>query len=119
MRKFQKFFKELAQLRAELRGQNSKLVKQLIGDSTQNHRTLTVNQTVRYLYDIGEVNLANQIVAVTNFLRPYVENSRLESSNRTDAIDISELVNTYRELLMNTRNQVLRQKVGTILSKVG
>lgn len=116
MRKFQQFFNDLAQLRADVRGKSGRTVKKLIGDSTENNRTLTVKQAIRYVDGVvGDQTLARQLQAVNEILKPVI----VEKRRRTDAIDLSELVNNYRRAIMNNRNRTLRRKVGTTLAKVG
>ena len=116
MRKFQQFFNDLAQLRADVRGKSGRTVKKLIGDSTENNRTLTVKQAIRYIDGVvGDQTLARQLQAVNEILKPVI----VEKRRRTDAIDLSELVNNYRRAIMNNRNRTLRRKVGTTLAKVG
>lgn len=116
MRKFQKFFLKVADLRSQLKGNNLVHAKEVIGDSTMNKRTLTVNQLIRYL-SLGEVRgdkkLARQLKAVQSVLNPAIKATRY---NRTDAIDITEFVSAYRQLVMNDR--VLRRNVASRLSKV-
>lgn len=116
MRKFQKFFLKVADLRSELKGNNLVHAKEMIGDSTNNKRTLTVNQLIRYL-SLGEVRgdkkLARQLKAVQDVLVKPIQVNRY---NRTDAIDITEFVNAYRQLVMN--QPVLRRNVASRLSKV-
>jgi hypothetical protein len=116
MRKFEQFFRELAQLRADVRGNQGRWAKQLIGDSVRNNRTLTVAQAIRYLDTLGQDTLATQLDSI----RPIIEQEVFKSrSNRTDAVDLSEFVNTYRNVIMNGRNLTLRRKVGVTLAKVG
>jgi hypothetical protein len=112
MRRFEKFFKQIAELRSVARGSKTKQIKKLIGDSTSNNRTLTVRQAIRYLDIVGLDSLATQIDSV----RPLIEHEIvIARSNRTDAIDLSEFVNTYRNVVMNGKK--LRTKVGAALRK--
>lgn len=112
MRKFETFFKQVAELRAVARGTQSKQIKQLIGDSTTNNRTLTLGQAIRYLDIVGLDTLATQLDSV----RPVLEREVLKRRNgRTDAIDLAEFVNTYRSVVMNGKK--LRTKVGAALRK--
>lgn len=119
MRKFQKFFLKVAQIRSELKGNNLVYVKEVIGDSANNKRTLTVNQLIRYL-SLGEVRgdkkLARQIKAVFPVLKSEIVGARRDLTQRTDAIDVTEFVNTYRHVVMN--NKLYRRTVATKLSKV-
>jgi len=114
MRKFEKFFNNVATVRSILRGKIAKQVKVQLGDSANNNRTLTVNQTVRFLKENGHISLANQIEKVREVIEPTIKTVRKTNKvNRTDAIDISEFVNVYRTYVMN--NKVLRPKVSVAL----
>ncbi len=116
MPKFQKFFKEITTLRSELRGINTLLAKAVIGDSVKNNRTITVNQTIRFLNVVGQVKLAKQLEAVYDALKPFISTARVETL-RTDAVDLEELVAIYRQVVMNER--LNRQEIGQLISKVG
>lgn len=115
MRKFHEVFNTLAEMRSMMSGDTVKTIKFYLGDSTNNHRTLTVNQVVRFLSRTGAQRLSQTVGEVSRVLEPAILRNR---GNRTDAIDISELVNTYRQVVMNGRNEVLRRKIGRAVSKV-
>lgn len=109
MRKFQEYFVKLATIRAKSRGKVSKLVKAAIGDSSNNNRTLTVSQLARYslhLSGVPDVRLAK----VFKLLEKDILKRR---NKRTDAIDINELVNVYREQVIENRKY--RRQIGSIL----
>lgn len=114
MRKFQQFFYNLADVRSTLRGSGTTVAKEIIGDSTNNNRTLTVVQTIRLLDATGEGRLAQQLESVREVLEPVVLKRR--NNNRVDPIDISEFVSTYRELVMNKGK--LRTQIGAALRGV-
>jgi hypothetical protein len=116
MRKFQSTFNTIAELRSMFRGETTREVKAFLGDSTRNNRTLTVNQVVRYLNRVGTTRLAATVETVSSILEKEILKRR---ENRTDAIDITELVNTYRIVVMNGRSDTYRRKIGNALSKVG
>lgn len=116
MRKFQETFNALTEVRALLRGREVRSVKKILGDSTKNNRTLTVAQTVRFLNKTGAHNLAKRLNVVSSILKPQILKRR---KNRTDAIDINELVSVYRTVVMNGRSDVYRKRIGTAVSKVG
>ena len=97
MRKFQSVFNLVAAIRGAARGDNTKVIKKAIGDSTRNNRTLTVNQVVRYLTLAGFDTDAQKISVVTEILKDQILSRR---NNRTDSIDINELVTTYRTVVM-------------------
>lgn len=114
MREFQSFFVYLTAVRSLVRKNGNSKIKKLIGDSTNNKRTVTVMQTVRFLTKIKDRKGAKQLRAVLEVL----ENDILTARNlRTDAIDLTELTNTYREVVM--RQGKLRKNIGIKLSKVG
>lgn len=114
MRRFQEFFVALTAIRSLARGTGNQTIKEVIGDSTNNKRTVTVLQTFRYLNAVGDYATAQQLLAVLEVLEDKVLARR---ARRTDAIDLTELTNTYREVVMNKGK--LRREVGTALSKVG
>lgn len=115
MPKYQRFFKKIAKFRSDMRySANSDSVKDLIGDSTQNNRTVTVNQVHRYLVQTGQVTNAERLAATYEVLRPIIKSTRLyDGCQRTDAIDIDEFVRVYRHEVMDTKNQ--RKKISTVL----
>lgn len=116
MRRFEVGFKILTEIRSLARGSENKRIKRLLGDSDRNNRTLTVNQTIRFLNLVGLTAAAETIKISNNLLENEILNRR---SNRTDAIDLTELVNTYRIVVMNGRNNTYRRKIGNALAKVG
>lgn len=92
-------------------------VKYQIGDSINNNRTLTVNQVIRSLKYNNRTKVAKQLQTIYTFLIEDIKCDRSETTNRTDAIDINELVSTYRAIVMNDRRH--RNTIGQLLSKVG
>lgn len=82
---------------------NRNYVKSFIGDSTNNNRTLTVNQVVRFLNATGRYTLAATLTAVSKRLTDDINASRYYSDiNRTDAVDINEFLNVYGEVITDT-----------------
>lgn len=118
MRKFERVFNKVAKFRSDMRNPaNSKSVKELIGDSTSNNRTVTVNQAIRYLEYTGQRKTAKQVKAAYSVLRPVITYVRAyDGVVRTDAIDLDEFVRTFRHEVMDTKN--LRQKVAIALRGV-
>jgi len=114
MRKFEAFFNKIATLRSNLRGENGIVAKAVIGASVDNHRTLSVKQTVEFLIATRKIKLAKELEAVYKLLQPEIAVYR--ENDRTDAIDIAEFVNVYRDLVMD--NDLYRRSVSGILSKV-
>jgi len=99
MKQFQVFFKELADIRANIRDPKvSKRIKTHIGDSVNNNRTVTVSQLIRFLNKKGDKKLALQILLINDYLK---NATKLLRNKRTDAIDVAELVNSYRLYVMD------------------
>lgn len=115
MRKFEQVFKNIADLRSTVRGEGGILAKAIIGASIHNNRTLSVNQTIQYLNAIGKKKLAKEIATVYPVLRPYIVQDRVTNTRRTDAIDLAELVDTYRAVVMEDRK--LRRVISSKLNK--
>lgn len=114
MRRFQEAFQDLTALRSALRGGlRTKAVKQSIGDSMNNNRTLTVSQAIRYTRKNGMVKLALLLEVTTAILEESILDSR---KNRTDAIDVNELVTVFRKEVMTNRK--FRREIGSAVSKV-
>ena len=80
-------------------------VKEFIGDSTNNNRTLTVNQTIRYLSNQNvpyAQDVGDKLRICRKLLVPYVRTLReLKGNTRTDAMDISEMMELVK-LVRNT-----------------
>lgn len=73
-------------------------VKRSIGDSTQNNRTISVNQLVRFLTrrgNRGDQILARRISTLLESVRDLVSLNRI---NRTDAVDVSEFLEVLNHL---------------------
>lgn len=116
MRKFEQAFKVLTVIRASVRGKDGYRAKRLIGDSTKNNRTLTVNQTIRLFEKLNIREVAKILNVASNVLEDEIIRKR---KHRSDALDLEELVSTYREILMNKRNSTYRRRMSNALSKVG
>lgn len=118
MRKFETFFNVLTTIRSLVRNKRGVGLKKKIGDSTKNNRTLTVNQTVRILTTLGSNRVARELQAVYEVLKPDILEARIERGTvRTDSVDLTELTNTYRNVVMNGKKH--RNTIGRTLSKVG
>jgi len=92
--------------------------KQLILDSTNNNRTLSVNQVVRYLNDSffpEDLTLAANIATVKNFL---LKNKLLQrvrrNNNRTDAYDVTEFLTALNRY--DVRNPSRKSVVGRLIN---
>ena len=96
--KYINFFNELT---TAVNSLDAREVKLAIGDSTNNNRTLTVKQVVRFLTSNRNrrlKRLGNSLLAVNNIIGNDVFNSR--NNNRTDALDINEFINFYTEVVI-------------------
>lgn len=116
MRKFQEAFNTIVEFRSQARGFRTKVIKRSIGDSVNNHRTITVGQAIRFARKIGLVKEAITLNVVSSILEDQIIGRR---GSRTDAVDLNELVNTYRIVVMDGRSDIFRRKIGVALSKVG
>lgn len=117
MPKFQKFFYDLLDVQQHTT-ENKRIIKKMLQDSTANNRTVSVNQILRYTSSIGRpkaTKFARQLSQVYIVLKPLIKNDRRSATKRTDAIDLNELVSTYRAVVMDDRE--LRQVIGQALSK--
>ncbi len=117
MPKYQEFFYELLAVQQYV-NENTETIKTFVGDSTENNRTVSVNQTLRYIQHLGRrkaYTFGSKLYSVYGVLKPVIKNDRRSSTKRTDAIDLNELVATYRAVVMNDRE--LRQTIGQTISK--
>jgi len=115
-RKFEKFFHTLLDVKSELTSIKG-LVKIAIDDSTRNNRSLSVNQVLRYLRSKPQsrrsIRLANKIERVYTVLKSEVINDRKRSTKRTDAIELNELIATYRATVMDDGKK--RRTIGRVV----
>jgi len=110
MRKFQKFFNDIAWYASYAKQPLMRdSIKRRLGHSTNNNRTLSVRQAMLDLKQANRYGIANDIQRVYDILKPKIKAKR----TRTDAIDLSEFVSTYRTIVMNKRK--LRRQIGSIL----
>lgn len=110
MTKFETYYRILSAIRTSSRGEVRRYIKRKLGDSPNNNRTLTVNQIVRYAKLLNTEDSANRLERVLKLL----ENDILKSRNkRTDAIDITELVNAYERQVI--QNRKYRKQISAIL----
>jgi hypothetical protein len=108
-----RFFTQLTGL---VGGLDTNDVKDTIGDSTNNNRTLTVRQVIRFLSSSNNPrfrSLGKRLAEVYGLLRPVVTSVR--SSGRTDAVDINELLSVFEEEVISAKNSSLRRSIGHIV----
>jgi hypothetical protein len=92
-------------------------IKEIIGDSVNNHRTVSVIQTVRFLDQIGESDLAAGLEDTFNLLRDDLKQARLaRGTTRRDAFDIYEFADLYDDLLLQRNNTSLRRAVAQLVA---
>jgi hypothetical protein len=113
MRRFQEAFKALAELRSAARGFNTKVIKESIGDSISNNRTITVSQAIRFSRKVGSKRLALLLETTTAILEQEILGNR---RNRSDAIDLGELVDTYRDVVMSGKR--FRREIGSAVARI-
>lgn len=113
MSKVSKFYNKLL---TEIDNIETVEAKLTIGDSINNHRTLTVNQVIRYLRESGVrggKKLANNLEITYNVLRPLIVVAR--NNNRSDGIDINEFKTFYYDFIVNG-DSGLKREYGSVLS---
>lgn len=109
MRKFQKFFANITHFASHSRKVGVRdEIKRKLGHSTNNNRTLSVQQAIDHL--ARNLNyMAVDLARTYAILKPQIKAKR----TRTDAIDLTEFVSTYRTVVMNKRK--LRRQIGSAL----
>ena len=88
-------------------------IKVAIGDSTNNHRTVTVSQVIRFLNTRRNVTLkalGADLTAAYEILREDILATRAYTS-RTDALDINEFIDTYSVLVIGGSDTALRRSL--------
>lgn len=113
MRNFEKFFVYLTSMNSLIKKYGKNTFKKTINHSINNNRVVTVGQLTKFLEKIGEDEGSKEIIVVTNILSKELDKRR---NKRTDAYDVNELVNTYREVVMNDRKY--RNQIGRALGRV-
>ena len=82
-------------------------IKIALGDSTNNHRTLTVNQVIRYLEsrrNVGLKTLGVNLEIAFDLLRTDILTIR--DNYRTDAVDINEFFNFFESNVLGVSSEV-------------
>lgn len=88
-------------------------IKSAIGDSINNHRTVTVSQVIRFLNSRRNVTLkalGADLVVAYEALRDDLVETR-STTNRTDAFDINEFIDTYSETVLINGDKALRRSL--------
>lgn len=71
-------------------------IKQMIGDSTNNNRNLTVNQVIRFFTrrnaSVKQRLWGKVIKSIFEDLKPYLYSARKDFNNRSDALDVKEFL---------------------------
>jgi len=104
----------LVQLKRVVKELNRNSVKNILGDSMFNNRTLTVNQVIRYLTEHVTTQQLNvlgvNLSQAYRSLRPLILQGRSVTRNRTDAIDINEFIQYYTAFVVVQSNKIARRK---------
>lgn len=100
----------VAKIEAILKRYPRNYIKDLIGDSTNNNRAVSVQQLIRFL-EIFNVELAEQVTAVYAEVRSDVAANRF-FNYRTDAIDVNEFLTFLTDVDTSTV-----RTLGRVLSK--
>lgn len=98
---------------------NTVAVKESLGDSTNNNRTLSVRQLIRFLSATRGRNagrnraLASDIETVYNRLRSEITYVRSLTNSRTDAVDIQEFITELDYLVSVGRTAALSRVISS------
>lgn len=98
MPKYEEFFTQLNNVLSTV-GRND--VKERIGDSVNNNRTLTVSQVIRFLEGSRSAKnkrLGQSLLSVYNIIGTDAVSSR--NNNRVDALDINEFLDFYGSVVI-------------------
>lgn len=88
-------------------------IKLAIGDSINNHRTVTVNQVIRFLGTRRNASLkalSADLQVAYNTIREDMLSTR-SYTNRTDALDINEFIDTYSVVVIGGADVGLRRSL--------
>ena len=116
MSKSGNFFNTLVEV---VGGLDRNFVKETIGNSTSNNRTLTVNQVIRYLSSrrgVGLKSLGGQLESVYGDILPLIIASRKRRNRRTDSVDINEFINTFESRVINSKSSNFKRTIGRVIS---
>lgn len=111
MAKYKTFFNNLITV---LNRYDNDDIKTAIGDSTNNNRTVTVNQVIRFLgtrRNAGLKSLGEDLSFAYDTLREDIAEART-TNNRSDAFDINEFINVYDETVIYGADTDLRRTFG-------
>ena len=89
-------------------------IKSAIGDSTNNNRTATVSQVIRFLSSRRNTDLkalGYDLSVAYEAVRDDLTDIR-SSTNRTDAFDINEFIDTYNSVVVVSGDVELRRTLG-------
>lgn len=111
MAKYRTFFNNLISV---LNRYGTDDIKQAIGDSVNNNRTVTVRQVIRFLQTRRNAtfkSLAQDLDFAYDSLRQDILDHRVDNS-RTDAFDINEFITTYEQVVIHEDAADLRRTFG-------
>lgn len=97
-------------------------VKSVLGDSVENHRTLTVKQVIRFMTSVSaDDNVRREGRKLENVYNIFQENRLFnklrQRNNRQDAVDINELFRVYDKYVDN--KPLLKQQISKTINKIG
>lgn len=110
MTKYRLFLKNLVTV---LNRYDTTDIKVAIGDSTNNHRTVTVNQVIRFLGTRRNATLKAlglDLTVAYEAIRDDILATRSYTS-RTDALDINEFIDTYSVVVIGGSDTSLRRSL--------
>lgn len=93
-------------------------IKEAIGDSINNNRTVTVSQVIRYLTSRRNTDLKDlglQLEVVYEELLEDLHEARI-GLLRTDAFDINEFINVYTDVVIGGGKSIQREFNGVLLT---
>jgi len=108
MTKYKIFFNNLISV---LNRYDTDDIKLAIGDSTNNHRTVTVNQVIRFLSlskNPAILELSTDLAEAYEALQEDLVFIRNSNNNRSDAYDINEFIDTFAAVVINGNDQQLK-----------
>ena len=110
MAKYKLFFNNLISV---LNRYDNSDIKEAIGDSTNNHRTATISQVIRFLNSRRNITLkalGADLTVAYEAVRDDLVDIRTET-NRTDAFDINEFIDIYISVVIVNGDTDLRRSL--------
>lgn len=111
MTKYKTFFNNLISV---LNRYDAAHIKTTIGDSTNNHRTATVSQVIRFLSlsnNPAFVELGSDLSEAYEALQEDLTFYRENNNNRSDAYDINEFIDIFSIVVINGDDKQLKSEL--------